>query len=138
MAQGSAGSIMNRPSLAAGGPIFPARFIKFQAGQTPRAVQCVADDEAFGISADFQKVLPESTQGSVSEHALAGDMLTYYGRHEVTKLELAAAVTFGAKLKPDANAKGIIAAATETYSATALSAGAVGDLIDVYIEKGTA
>lgn len=126
-----------QPGLVARGDIFPARFIKI-AGSDFGALQCVAGDQAFGISREFVADVPY-VGGSASPAARSGTLVQYAGFGEVCEVEVAEAVAAGDQLRPNAQGRGIIAVAGEVYSARVLQGQAVaGDRALVYVERGVA
>lgn len=126
------------PSYVAGGDIAPSRFVK--AGSTDfEVLQATANAQILGIA---QEGTREAPIPSVSTNLAASDTetLSVYGLTEECLLELGGTVTVGARLKSDANGKGVAAATTGTtaqeYGAIALEGGASGELIRVQVITG--
>lgn len=123
------------PGLKASAVVAPARFVKitgdFAVGQ------CVAGEAAFGISQEGLGSAP--IPGAASSAAEIDRPLRVYGLGEVCELEVGAAVLAGAKLKPDANGRGITCVANDKYSAEVIRGQATaGDRALVFICRGVA
>ncbi len=122
------------PSLTASAAVAPNTFIKitgdFQGGP------CGAGDMAFGIASSGTREAP--IDNASTNNAEIGDPIEFNGMHETTLLRVAATVTFGQLLKPDAAAKGVVAATGNQFSAQVLRGAANGGLAEVFICRGVA
>ncbi len=58
------------------------------------------------------------------------------GPGNISKLKVAASITYGNKLTPDANGEGVVATSAQKYGAVALESGDSGDIISVLVENG--
>lgn len=122
-----------QPRFVASGGIYPCRFVTISGDNT--VAQSGAGDYTAGISQEgsHKTPLPGETNTYAAE---AGDPLEVFGPGQETQLELGATVVAGAKLKPDANGKGVSAASTNYYGAIAKHGGAAGEKILVIVERG--
>jgi hypothetical protein len=120
-------------SFVASGDIYPARFVKYDPADG-KVLQCVAGDVPFGISQEGTRRSPYVD--GTGRAAAAGEQLAVYTLGERAQLQVAAAVTPGLRLKPDANGMGIAAAGIDAYGGWAQWNGAAGKLIEVLIDPG--
>lgn len=113
--------------------ILPARFVK--AGTVEhQMLQADVDSVPLGVSDQAQKDV-RSDVGNANA-ADAGDSITVHDGHgtqqdRVYVLELGGTVSFGDRLMPDADGKGIKATSGKWFGATADSDGVSGDFIGV-------
>lgn len=126
---------MNYPGLKAGGNISPCRFIKISGDFT--AIQCVAGEQADGISREFVRDVPQT--GGSTLAAIAGDPIQGLYLGEAGEIEVGAAVTAGTWVKPDANGRAVPCVATDKGSARVIRGqSVVGNRALVHIAKGVA
>ena len=98
--------------------------------------QCVADEEAVGISHEGTREAPIT--GITPLAAKNGESCQVYTLGWPCEVIAAAAVVAGDKLKPDANGQAVVAAAGERYSAIADAAAAAGERAKVTVQSGVA
>jgi len=126
-----------QPTFLAEGDIAPARFIKPGSGDFS-ALQAGANEATLGISMEGAREAPIPSV-STNLAAQSGDSFHSYGEGEDCLLELGGTVAAGARLKSDANGKGVAAATTGTTAqesgAVAYEGGVAGDLIRVRVER---
>lgn len=129
------------PRLAAGGTIYPCRFVKMSTAADDRGLQATANDAPIGISYDSGKYAPLSDLVSDNPHAVAGDSIGLYGDGDQCLLELGGSVTRGGRIKSDADGKGVAVATTGTtiqqYGAIALESGSTSEKIRVFVLLGS-
>lgn len=125
---------MAKPGLMAKGNISPCRFIKVGGGAFG-AVQCVADDVAFGISREFVADVPY-TGAAAGLAARDGMPVQYLEQGEVGEIEVGAACADGIRVKPNADGRAIPALADDKSSAIVLQGQAtVGNRAVVYVDR---
>jgi len=121
---------LETPSFTASGNIYPSRFVDLSGRHT--VAQAAVGSTPFGISQEGTETAPIS--GASSYAASSGGSLRVYGPMESCQLEAGEALSVGAKLKPDANGKGVAIKGGEAYFAIALKAAAAsGEKISVFI-----
>jgi hypothetical protein len=125
-------------SFIAGANIRPSRFVRVFGG-AHRAVECVANQQAFGVSHEgtIDPPIPLITDRLA---ARTGDDFLVYGPGDTCEIECGAPISLAAGpvyLKPDAQGRAIPAVATDRYSAEAVSeTGAAGEHVKVVIVRG--
>lgn len=122
------------PSYNAGGDINPSRFVKLSTTADNTVLQCVADDEAVGVS--HAGTLDAPIPGAPTLAARANQPCQVYGADEPCEIEAGDDITSGDKLKPDADGKAIPAAEDEVYSAIARSSAANGEKVKATVTRG--
>lgn len=114
----------------ASGDIRPSRFVKKSGAYT--VAESDANEVCIGISHEGTKAAP--LPGASTLAAAAGDPLRVYSDGETCLLEAGAAVTAGARLKSDADGRGVTAAAGEpSYAVAERGAAAAGEKMQVVI-----
>lgn len=130
---------LNSPSFIANGTILPSRFVRLDsvAPKDHAVIQSVAGSLSIGVSQEGTRDAG-GVAGAGTDAASANETIHVYGPGDVCLLEVGAAVAVGARLKSDANGKGIaVAAAGDHYGAIALEAGAAdGVKIRVLVQIG--
>lgn len=120
-------------NLVATGDVLPCRFVK-ENGRYTGAQASATTDVCCGISLQFLRS-PNITGAwtvSATYAAVAGEPIPLFGAGETGLLEAGAAVSAGARLRPDSVGRGVTAAAGESSYAIAWeSAAAAGNLIKV-------
>lgn len=130
---------MQDPSFHAVADIPVSVFVKRDTASDFGMKPCVAGDIAdVGVShqgtQDTQ--LPGTTGTPIA--AIAGTSCKIYGLGKTCEVIAGAAITAGAKLKPDANAHAVAATAGDEYSAIAnQTVGTAGERVSVTIHYGT-
>lgn len=125
-------------SKQAGGDIRAARFVKLEAANSGVALECDAGDVPFGVSQRGSRSAPWDEFSDDGLAARAGDAVGVTADlGQTALLEYGADVVPGDLLKPDADGKGVPAAADgDAYGALALKPGADGDQVTVQVERG--
>jgi hypothetical protein len=123
----------------AGGTIACCRFVMQDPNRDNGVLQATANSQTLGISIQGSW-LPPGTPGHDDTLAIAGGNVAYHGPGDREVLiELGANVTRGQILEPDANGRGVPAAATAAtrrfISARALVSGSNGQRIPVIVEQ---
>jgi hypothetical protein len=126
-------------SYLANGDIYPSRFVKIDTsvtlGSEPKVIQAGAGDRIVGISMLGTR-RAEYIDAS-GKAAAAGEPLQCYDYPDECRLELGGTVTAGARIKSDANGKGVVTTTDkDQYGAYALESGVAGELIRVKILIG--
>jgi hypothetical protein len=117
-----------QPQMTASGNINPCRFVKISGSNT--VAECDANEMAIGISGDGTNFPPITDTGiTVSGyHASAGQTVDIKGDGDICLLEVGEVVAAGARLKSDADGKGVAIATSGTtvqqFGAVALQASA--------------
>lgn len=122
-------------SRVATGDIAPSRFVK-AAGTTldGKVTACGADEIPCGISHRGTR-MPPWTELDDGLAAKAGENVHVYGQGMEAQLELGGTVTVGARLKSDADGKGVATTTnTDTYGAIAQYSGVAGEYILVLVD----
>ncbi len=101
------------PGMNASAAIARCRFVR-QSGDF-LLQQCVANEVAIGVSPEGTREAP--IPGASANAAEAGDPIRIYTLGDVCEIEVAAAITAGQFVKPDANGRAVVAAANDRYSA---------------------
>lgn len=124
--------------LVSAGNIAPHRFVKQSTAADNKCAQCGANDIPVGISQRGTRNAP-LTGWDDGYAAIAGESLQIYGLKETCMLELGGTVTRGARLKSDADGKGVTASqgSGDNYGAIAGQSGTAGTLIEVQVQIGT-
>lgn len=124
--------------MVAGGDINPHRFVKQGTAADHTALECDANDVPIGVSQRGTRNTPLAGLDD-GLAAKAGESLQIYGQGETCLLELGGTVTRGARLKADADGKGVAAAAAsgDNYGAVASESGAAGQLVEVQVQIAT-
>jgi hypothetical protein len=123
----------DEPSFLATGNINPSRFVSLSGNM--QVQQAGANDAALiGISDPGTDFAPGVGAGSTLA-AKAGEGLRVYGIGKVTLLTVTAAVTYGQRLKPDANGQGVVVGtgSVQNVGAIALESANAGELCRVYV-----
>lgn len=124
-------------SLVAKGNISPCRFFKVGSADHG-ALQCVANEIAFGISSERVVDVPY-VGGSAGVAGRDGTVLQYYGLGEQCELEVGEAVAANDLLKPNADGRGVVCSAGEVASARVIRGQATaGQRALVFIERAVA
>jgi len=123
------------PNFISGGNITQRRFVTQQTDADNTVEQSASGDLPIGISGLGTKYapIPEVTNTYLAE---SGDPVLVHGLGEQCWLEAGGTITAGDLLKPDASAKGVTASAGDKYGARALTSGASGEYIWVFVERG--
>lgn len=122
-------------SFIANGDVFPSRFVKMDTVDG-KVVQCGAGDSPYGISQKGTRRSPYIDTSAKA--AIAGEPIEVYQLGERCLLELAGTVLPQAKLKSDANGKGLSTVTDkDAYGAIASFNGISGQKIEVLVEFGT-
>lgn len=126
------------PNLLASGTIRPCRFVKISG-----AFQCAeadANEDVIGVSMEGTNTAPLSDLVTSDNAAVSGDSLRIFGNGDTCLLQIGDTVTYGQRLKSDADGKGVPVATTGTtiqyYGARALQSGSASEKIWVQIEIG--
>lgn len=125
----------NNPSYVADEDIDPALFVKLKAGEPFRIVKCGANDLAVGVTHNA----PYSSYPGLASYpaVLADKSCRIHGMGETCEVKCGAAVTAGAFVKPDANAKAVTCSSTDEFSGWAMNTTANADeFLRVYLEQG--
>lgn len=123
------------PSFKASAAIAKMRFVKISGDFT--VAQCGAGEVAFGVSSEGTAVAP--LPNASTNAAEIDGLVRIYGPGETALIEVAAAVTAGQFVKPDANAKAVVAASTNQYSGQVLQGQAtVGGRALIFVCRGVA
>lgn len=126
------------PNLVAGGNIRPCRFVKLSGSYNHTALECDANEAPIGIAQEGSNYPPLSDLSLTVYAATSGQGLRIFGEGDVCLLEAGAEITRGARLKSDADGRGVPIASTGTaiqnIGAVALqSAAAAGEKIQVQV-----
>ncbi len=122
-------------NLIATGNVSPCRFVK-ETAQWQGAQASATTDVCCGVSLQFLRSPNITGAWAITENyiAIAGESIPLIGAGETGLLEAGAAVTAGARLRPDTSGRGVTAAAGESSYAIAWeTAAAAGDLIKVLV-----
>ncbi len=119
------------------GTIFPGRFVKLDTTEGGIA-QCGSGDTPIGISALGGRRSPYIDQTNPQAAALVNEPIGYWDlASSGVALEVVAAVTPGARLKPDTNGKGTpTTGATDQYGAVSHDIAPAGTFAKVTVEIG--
>ena len=109
-------------------------FVKHQTGVNNTVIPCVANDVALGVSHEGTRQAPIPDVAPLV--AKEGETAIVYSHGEPCEIIAGGAIQTGQTLKPDANAKAVVAGASEHYSAIADSNAAPGEKVKVTIIRG--
>lgn len=104
-------------SYIARGTILPARFVKRDTATNHGVLQCVAGEQAVGISYEGTRAAP--IPGVTPQAAIAGENVLVYTETMPCEVVAGGAIAAGDRLKPDANGAAVACAIGEAYSAIA-------------------
>lgn len=120
---------LTHPNLVANGNIRPFRFVKQDDSGTPEsfmAKEADANEIVIGIAGEGTNYPPLSDIVTTAYHAQAGQPVKLNGQGEICFLEAGGSFAAGARLKSDADGKGVAIATTGTtiqhFGARALEA----------------
>lgn len=114
------------PSYIAGETLYVSRFVVQDTSDDLTVNMAAADERTVGITHEGGRIAPIPTVDTV-EAAQEGESVRVHGPGEECWLVAGAAVTANDLLKPDADGKGVTAAAGDWAGARALSAASAAD-----------
>lgn len=125
---------MAKQSYMAEGDIRPSRFVKLGSADG-KVLEADAGERIIGISQAGTNKSPYTDSSGLA--AVAGDPIMVYGDGEECLLEFGGTIAHAARIKSDADGKGVTAATDkDQYGAIAKAAGVSGELIMVQVQVG--
>ena len=120
------------PSYQAAEDIEPARFVRVTGDR--QVSKCEAGDQAIGVSMEGSRTAP--IPGATVLAAAEGEPIHVYGMAEPCEVEAGGTIAAGDFIKPDADAKAVVASEGEPYSAIAQRAAVSGEKCLVQVGPG--
>jgi hypothetical protein len=124
------------PAFIAAGNISPSRFVKMSTGNNSAVQASAATDSLIGIAQESAKQPPIPQVTGTQYAAEEGDNVRVYTAGESNVLlELGTGgCTAGARLTADSDGKGVVATAANIVGAIAMTAGAAGEFVRVFVQ----